>query len=154
MTDPAPRKRSASRGPRAMGALHQMPFGQVPCGYAPTEVLSADHVMAIHRSALRVLAEIGMAVLEPRARALFAQAGAEVSGETVRLDADLVGSLLATVPRTFGLEARNPARNLRFGGAVSYLTSGSQSLAQGATFNATADNDWAYAISGSYKISF
>ena len=43
---------------------------------------------------------------------------------------------------------------LRFGGAVSYLTSGSQSLAQGATFNATADNDWAYAISGSYKISF
>ena len=68
-------------------------------------------------SALRVLAEIGMAVLEPRARALFAQAGAEVSGETVRLDADLVGSLLATVPRSFGLEARNPARNLRFGGA-------------------------------------
>ncbi len=117
MTDPAPRKRSASRGPRATGALHQAPFGQVQRPYAPTEVLSADHVMAIHNSALRVLAEIGMAVLEPRARELFAQAGAQVSGDTVRLDADLVGILLSTVPQTFGLEARNPARSLRFGGA-------------------------------------
>ncbi|MES2433252.1 MAG: trimethylamine methyltransferase family protein [Pseudomonadota bacterium] len=117
MTDPAPRKRSATRGPRTMGSLHQMPFGQVRRPYAPTEVLSADHVMAIHTSALRVLAEIGMAVLEPRARELFARAGAEVSGETVRMDADLVAGLLSTVPRTFGLEARNPARSLRFGGA-------------------------------------
>ena len=117
MTDSAPRKRSATRGPRTMGALHQSPFGQVPRPYPPTEVLSADHVMAIHASALRVLAEIGMAVLEPRARELFARAGAQVSGETVRLDPDLLTSLLSTVPPTFALEARNPARNLRFGGA-------------------------------------
>lgn len=53
-----------------------------------------------------------------------------------------------------GIQAKVGPGDLRFGGAVSYLTSGSQSLAQGATFNATADNDWAYAISGSYKISF
>ncbi len=117
MTDSAPRKRSATRGPRTMGALHQSPFGQVPRPYPPTEVLSADHEMAIHASALRVLAEIGMAVLEPRARELFARAGAQVSGETVRLDPDLLTSLLSTVPPTFALEARNPARNLRFGGA-------------------------------------
>ena len=117
MTDSAPRKRSATRGPRTMGALHQSPFGQVPRPYPPTEVLSADHVMAVHASALRVLAEIGMAALEPRARELFARAGAQVSGETVRLDPDLLTSLLSTVPPTFALEARNPARNLRFGGA-------------------------------------
>ncbi len=43
---------------------------------------------------------------------------------------------------------------LRFGAGISYMTEGSQSVAQGATYNATADGDWAYAVSGSYRISF
>lgn len=42
----------------------------------------------------------------------------------------------------------------RIGGAVSYLTSGYQSTAKGADFNATADGDWAYALNASYKIAF
>jgi long-chain fatty acid transport protein len=53
-----------------------------------------------------------------------------------------------------GIQAKVGPGDLRFGGAVSYLTSGSQSVADGASFDATADNDWAYAITGSYKISF
>lgn len=43
---------------------------------------------------------------------------------------------------------------LRLGAAVSYLTSGSQSTADGADFDATVDGDWAYAISSSYRIAF
>ncbi|WP_249116706.1 outer membrane protein transport protein [Ciceribacter sp. L1K23] len=43
---------------------------------------------------------------------------------------------------------------LRLGAAVTYLTSGSQSTADGADFDATANGDWAYAINGSYKIAF
>ncbi|MGK9054427.1 outer membrane protein transport protein [Neorhizobium petrolearium] len=43
---------------------------------------------------------------------------------------------------------------LRLGGAVSYLTSGSQSLGDGATFDATADGDWAYALTANYTIKF
>ncbi|PXA90583.1 long-chain fatty acid transporter [Caulobacter sp. D4A] len=43
---------------------------------------------------------------------------------------------------------------LRVGGGVSYLTSGSQSTAKGANFNATADGDWAYALTASYTIKF
>lgn len=43
---------------------------------------------------------------------------------------------------------------LRVGAGVSYLTSGSQSTAQKADFNATAGGDWAYAVSASYKIAF
>ncbi|UJW73492.1 outer membrane protein transport protein [Rhizobium sp. SL42] len=43
---------------------------------------------------------------------------------------------------------------LRLGGAVSYLTSGEQSVADKADFNATADGDWAYALTASYKIAF
>lgn len=43
---------------------------------------------------------------------------------------------------------------LRLGGAVSYLTSGSQSVADGASFDATANGDWAYAVGGSYTVKF
>lgn len=43
---------------------------------------------------------------------------------------------------------------IRLGGAVSYLTSGSQSTTKGADFNATADGDWAYALTANYRISF
>jgi len=53
-----------------------------------------------------------------------------------------------------GIQAKVGPGDLRFGGAVSYLTSGSQSVAEKATFDATTDGDWAYAITGSYKISF
>lgn len=40
------------------------------------------------------------------------------------------------------------------GAGLSYLTSGSQSAADGADFDATAKGDWAYAVTGSYKVSF
>lgn len=43
---------------------------------------------------------------------------------------------------------------LRLGAGLSYLTSGSQSVAQKADYNATADGDWAYAVTASYKIAF
>ena len=115
MTDP--RVRAPRRSPRLTGALHQPPFAQPVRPYAPTEVLTADHVAAIHGAALRVLSEIGMRVLDSRARMLFRQAGAGVAGETVRLDPGLVVQLLATVPATFTLGARNPAHALTFGGA-------------------------------------
>lgn len=53
-----------------------------------------------------------------------------------------------------GVSVKAGPGELRFGGAVSYLTEGSQSLADGASYNATADGDWAYAVSGSYRITF
>lgn len=113
MTD---HRRRGSRPIRTTGALHQQAYGQVPRPYAPIAVLTADHVEAIHTAALRVLAEIGMKILEPRARALFARAGAVVADEVVRLDPAMVMQLLSTVPARFALEARNPLRSLRFGG--------------------------------------
>ncbi|MBP1849846.1 OmpP1/FadL family transporter [Rhizobium halophytocola] len=53
-----------------------------------------------------------------------------------------------------GLQADVGPGQLRFGGAVSYLTSGSQSVAKGADFDATVDGDWAYAVNASYRIAF
>ena len=104
------------RTARVSGGLHQPPWGQPSRPYAPTEVLSADHVNAIHHAALRVLAEIGLRVLHPPARALYALAGARVAGDMVFFDPAMVMALLKTVPPRFTLAARNPARTLRFGG--------------------------------------
>lgn len=114
---------SRRRPIRTAGSIPQRPWGQVPRPYAPTEILSADQVQAIHQAALRVLASTGMRVLCPTARQTYAAAGAQVAGETVRFDPGLVEQSLATVPATFTLQARNPARNLRVGGSDSIFTS-------------------------------
>ncbi|MFN3321348.1 MAG: OmpP1/FadL family transporter [Allorhizobium sp.] len=53
-----------------------------------------------------------------------------------------------------GAQIKHGPGVLRIGAAASYLTSGSQSTADGADFNATADGDWAYALSANYRISF
>ncbi|MBW8282228.1 MAG: outer membrane protein transport protein [Rhizobium sp.] len=53
-----------------------------------------------------------------------------------------------------GVSVKAGPGELRFGGAVSYLTEGSQSVADDATYDATADGDWAYAVSANYKVVF
>ncbi len=103
------------RPPRAVNAIPQPPFGQVPRVYDPIRVISEDQVEAIHRAALSVLAEQGMRVLNSRAVDLFRQAGARVDGNMVYPDAGLIEACLGTVPRTFTIAARNRAKDLRFG---------------------------------------
>ena len=108
--------RPRARPPRASGALMQRPFAQTPNRYAPVKVISDDQVAAIHHAALRVLAEVGMRILHPAARDLYARSGALVSGDMVRFDPGLVMDLLKTVPLTFTLEARNHLKSLKVGG--------------------------------------
>ena len=111
-------RRRPGRPARSSGSVAQAPWALVERPYGPIEVLSADHLQAIHDTALTVLEEIGMRVLEPRSRALYRSAGAEVDeGEMrVRFDRALVSSLVAKVPEKFTLKARNPARDLKVGG--------------------------------------
>ncbi len=72
----------------------------------------------IHDTALTVLEEIGMRVLEPRARAYYKSAGATIdeSDMRVRFDRAMIAELLAKAPSEFTLAARNPAQNLKVGG--------------------------------------
>jgi trimethylamine--corrinoid protein Co-methyltransferase len=110
-----PDRRRIGRPTRNPGRLLQRAFGRVKRPYAPIEVLSVDQVESIHQSALRVLAEIGMRVLDAGARRLYVEAGARLTGDHVRFDPGMVAERLATVPRTFTLAARNPDRTLYVG---------------------------------------
>jgi trimethylamine--corrinoid protein Co-methyltransferase len=116
MSEALPRRGRGGKPARSSGGVSQRPFGRVTRPYAPTEVLSADHVAMLHQAGLRILRDIGMRVLDAKARSLFQQAGATVRGESVALDPDLVEALLKGVPRQFTLAARNPAHTLFIGG--------------------------------------
>jgi trimethylamine--corrinoid protein Co-methyltransferase len=82
------------------------------------EVLSADQLEAIHLTSLRILEELGMEVMSPRALAHLRAGGAEVDAaqRMVRLDRGLVENALKRAPSAFDLTPRNPARRLHLGG--------------------------------------
>ncbi len=100
------------------GRAPQRPFRLLRSPYPPLEVLSEDHIEAIHLASLRILEEIGLQVLDDEALAILKRHGATVDpqGRMVRLDRGLVLECLAKAPERIALEARNPMRNLEMGG--------------------------------------
>ena len=108
--------------------FHQLPWRNLVNPYAPIEVLSADQIEAIHDASLRVLEELGIAFLHPEALDILADAGAEVDRATqvVRFDPALVEESIAKAPPSFVVHARNPERNVTFGGNhLNFATVGS-----------------------------
>jgi trimethylamine--corrinoid protein Co-methyltransferase len=111
---------------RAAAGIPRLPWRRVVNPFTPLEILSADHVEAIHQAGLRILSDVGMEVLSGRALDLLGQAGATVAqaGDTggrgasgrVRMEPAQIEELVARAPATFELHARNAERNLLFGG--------------------------------------
>jgi trimethylamine--corrinoid protein Co-methyltransferase len=107
------------RSRRVGGGIPQLAFRTLTNPFRPLEVLSADHVEEIHRTSLRILAEVGVEVLGDRAVDLLEAAGASVDRmvRRVRLDPAMVEERIATAPSSFTLHARNAARNVVLGGS-------------------------------------
>jgi len=101
---------------RDVGGVKQLPWQSLVNQYRPVEVLSADQVEQIHRASLRLLADTGMRMLAPEARAVLAAAGCPVDGLMVRFDPELIEAQVALVPHEFRLRARNPAKSIVIGG--------------------------------------
>ena len=81
------------------------------------EILDEEGLALIEANADRVLAEIGVNFVDnPEALRLWREAGAEVTGERVRLPAGLARTLCATAPASYVQYARNPERNVTIGG--------------------------------------
>jgi trimethylamine---corrinoid protein Co-methyltransferase len=114
------RRRQGGRARRVDASrIAQLPWSEVINPYPPMEVLSADQVEAIHLTSLRILENLGMEVMSPRALAVLKAQGADVDGASriVRLDRGLIEAALKSAPASFTLTPRNPAKRLTFGGS-------------------------------------
>ena len=79
---------------------------------------SEDRLEAIHDTALRVIEELGIKVLNDEARQYFKDAGASVDTDSliVKIDRALVASALESAPSEFVLHGRTAAHNATLGG--------------------------------------
>ncbi|WP_149588198.1 trimethylamine methyltransferase family protein [Tabrizicola flagellatus] len=121
MTDePVRRKRAGGRAGMKVRAgtavIDQMPW-RIPVNPdAPVEPLDAEGVQRIHKTAMRILCDIGIEFLNPEAVEHLRKAGCIVNGTNVRMDEDFVMEMVARAPETFTITPRNPERELIMGG--------------------------------------
>lgn len=110
-----------ARRTRATGSgntFSQLPVRQLRNPFPPIEVLSVGALEAIHDGSMRILEQIGLEIVNDRARQLMVSNGATIDSSTgyVQMDRELVMSLISTVPSEFTLHARNPDYNAVYGG--------------------------------------
>ena len=108
-------RRRAGRGAERAAPAPARPQPRLP--FAPTPIVSADKLEAIHQASLQVLKEIGIDVLHAGARQILKQAGADVEPDSqrVRFDPAMVEAAIGLAPTSFTLHSRNPARALTLG---------------------------------------
>ena len=105
------RQAAAARARRTVEAIVQ-PVSRIPT-YA---LLDSDAEEAIHHASMRILEEIGVDFRgDAEALTRWREAGAEVTGERVRIPRELAMAQLALAPDRFTQHARNPARSVEIG---------------------------------------
>ena len=113
-------RRRASRRQRSStdSSVAQIPWQEVRNPYPPIEILNEEQLQRIHQSSLDVLSELGLRILDSRARDYLRAAGADVDDETeiVRFDPAMVMEMVSYAPADVTLHARNEQRNVVLGG--------------------------------------
>jgi trimethylamine--corrinoid protein Co-methyltransferase len=91
--------------------------------FAPQSVFGEDEVQAMHDTALRVVEELGIKVLLPEAREIFAAAGARIGeDDMVFIGRDIVAAALEIAPGSFPLRSINPERQQAYeNGAMLFM---------------------------------
>lgn len=89
-------------------------YRQLRNPFAPQSAFSDDQIASMHGIALRILEELGLKVLLPEARDIFARAGALVDDETamVRIGRDIVLNALESAPKSFPMKGGQPDRDV------------------------------------------
>jgi len=102
---------------RGATVIEQMPW-RIPVNTdRPTEPLDEAGVEAVHEGGMRILEEIGIAILNPEAIEIYREAGCIIEGEVVRMGRDWIMEMVGKAPSEFTLTPRNPDRVLTVGGA-------------------------------------
>ncbi len=69
--------------------------------------LSDEGIEAIHQATLRILAETGVVLTEPKARRLFSEAGAKIEKNRVLLPPELVATCIRKAGKHATIHGRN-----------------------------------------------
>ena len=94
----------------------QMPWRLPVNTDAPIEPLNAEGVEALHKGCMKILSEIGIEFLNPKACKILKKAGCKVQDTNVRMDSDFVMEMIGHAPSEFTITPRNPDRELKIGG--------------------------------------
>ena len=109
MLDRPRRRRKAPDTPKR---IRSRDYRQLRHPFAPQPVFTDDRVASMHDTALRVVEELGVKVLLPEARQIFAKAGASIDDDLmVRIGRDVVAEAIRTAPSSFHFSAPNPDRS-------------------------------------------
>jgi trimethylamine---corrinoid protein Co-methyltransferase len=80
------------------------------------EILSEEAMAVLDKGWRRLVSEIGVEFMSPRAVDLLRDAGQRVEDNNVFFDPDFVMEQVAKAPREFDVQARNPANTVHIGG--------------------------------------
>lgn len=110
-------KRRGGRSSVAAARLAEVQprLSTITYGISPVEVVNQDQLERIHQASLRILREVGIEFRDEPALRQWKEAGADVVGQRVRLESDLVMSLIAKAPRSFEMTSRDTSRRVRIG---------------------------------------
>lgn len=113
------RRRRGGRDARREARQGQQTVSQpyIKRNFPLTEFLTQEGIEIIEANAETVLEEIGIEFRDdPEALELWKDAGADVTGERVRIPKGLARKLIETAPSEFTQHARNPERSVQIGG--------------------------------------
>jgi hypothetical protein len=106
MDAPAKPKRRGRAKTQAAPSKRDVNYRQLRNPFPVMSVFSDDEAANMHETALRMLEELGMRVLLPEARAIFAAGGARVTDDDmVHIGRDMVEAALATAPKSIRCRA-------------------------------------------------
>lgn len=107
---PTRKGRSARKAAREAEVKPRL--GTIRYGVKPVELVSADELERIHRASLWILKEIGIDFRDEVALRQWKEAGADVRGERVHLEPEMIEGLMAHAPERFEMTGRG--ENTRF----------------------------------------
>ena len=109
-------RRGRARSTAIEPKIRQLPWRQVENPHGTLPILDPEGVETIHEASLRILEDLGIELWSAEARQRFADAGATVDGEVVRVGREVIEEALTTAPSAFTLTSRNAEKSLNIGG--------------------------------------
>ncbi len=119
---PAPRRRgrSARRTARTEKVVHRLP--PLERGIPYMDLVPHEQLLRIHDASMTMLEEVGIEFRDDEAISMWASTGASIDGYRVRIDRELLMSLISTAPPEYVMKSRTPGMDVALGGSRTVFT--------------------------------